>query len=307
MNKKISLLKIIKTQRFNLQDNISRERIYFKYSESIDFPIDIISKKNNNKKKAIIICLQGANSGAHLNYNKVIMPIDYIKVSRGSGHAIYAANHDCIGISYERIGYGERREKNNTKFNDNFSYNIDPSLSFMLYGKTLIGESINELNSLIKYVKKRYEDLPIYIMGYSDGGALAMVLASMNKNIDGIAISGCIGLFDDTINKRSQTGFLNIPNFLNFFDMNTFIELILPRYCLIISATNDHIWPYKLSKKLLKELEEKNSKKNIKLKFIKVEGGHSYYSKIMWKNLMQEIKKMKKKIKNQILSGKISI
>ena len=60
----------------------------------------------------------------------------------------------------------------------------------------------------------------MYVIGYSDGGALAMTLSAVNKDVDGIAISGCIGLFEDTILKRTQTGLLNIPNFLKYFNMN---------------------------------------------------------------------------------------
>ena len=89
--------------------------IYFNACEPpksfLIFPINIISKKNLKKPRAIIICLQGSNSGAHLNYDQIILPNDHLKVNLGSGHAIHASLNDCIAVSYERIGYGERREK----------------------------------------------------------------------------------------------------------------------------------------------------------------------------------------------------
>ena len=246
--------------------------------------------------------MQGSNSGAHLNYDQIILPNDYLKVNLGSGHAIHASFNDCIAVSYERIGYGERREKKiKTKFNNTSTYNIDPALNFLLYGKTLMGESINELNSLIIFLKKEYKNLPLYVIGYSDGGALAMTLSAVNKDVDGIAISGCIGLFEDTILKRTQTGLLNIPNFLKYFNMNDLLELTDPRFCLIISGTDDHIWPYKFTKKVYDQLFDnfKNNKNKLNYKLIKVKGGHKYYPEIMWKNLNLEINSNEKKINKE--------
>ncbi len=280
-------LNILKKVNFEINKNLNRNRIIFKYSKFIDFPIDVITK-NNTKYKAIVICLQGANSGAHINYNKVLMPNDYKKVKNGGGHAIYAALNNCIGVSYERIGYGERREKIiRSKFKNTATYNIDPSLNFLLFGRTLLGQTIDEIDSLVDFLKIEYGNLPVYIMGYSDGGTIAMAYAAVKDNINGIAISGCIGYFKDTILKRTQTGLLNIPNFLKYFDTNTFFELSVPKYCLIVSGTNDHIWPYKLTKKVIDDV--KVNKKNNNINLIKVEGGHTYYPDVMWENLIKHI------------------
>ena len=44
-----------------------------------------------------------------------------------------------------------------------------------------------------------------------------MDFSALNNKIDGVAISGCVGSFRDTVLKRTQTGLLNIPNFLKLF------------------------------------------------------------------------------------------
>jgi hypothetical protein len=298
INKNNNYLNVLNVENFSIRDDLNRKKIYFKYSKFRDFPVNIITKKNLKNPKAIIICLQGANSGAHLNYDKVILPNDHFKIKLGSGHAIKASENNYIGVSYERIGYGERREKNiKTKYNNVSTYNLDPSLSFLLYGKTLLGESVNELNSLINFLKNEYGNLPLYVVGYSDGGALALSLAAINNTIDGIAISGCIGLFEDTILKRTQSGLLNIPKFLNYFNMNNLLDLVHPRYCLIISGNEDHIWPFKLTKKVFDKTIKTfaNQKNKLNFKLIQVNGGHTYYPEIMWQNLNEEINKYEKR------------
>ena len=64
IDKKIKNYVVIYKKKYELKNDIIRNKIYLKYSKYRDFPIDILFKKNNHNPKAIIICLQGANSGA---------------------------------------------------------------------------------------------------------------------------------------------------------------------------------------------------------------------------------------------------
>ena len=75
--------------------------------------------------------------------------------------------------------------------------------------------------------------------------------------------------------------------------MGVFIELIASRYCLIISATDDHIWPYRLTKKVFDDVRNiyKNKKVKFNCKLVKVKGGHKYYPKELWDNLILELNK----------------
>ena len=73
-----------------------------------------------------MICMQGTNSGAHLNLGEIRMPADPYKVFNKSDLAIQAADQGFLAISYERIGYGERQERKLKKVSLNSS--LDTSL-----------------------------------------------------------------------------------------------------------------------------------------------------------------------------------
>ena len=75
--------------------------------------LNIITKDNIEKFKGIIICMQGTSfSGAHLNLGGGFrMPADFSKLKNGADLAIQAADLGFIAVSFERIGFGERREK----------------------------------------------------------------------------------------------------------------------------------------------------------------------------------------------------
>ena len=104
-------LKTISETSMPVKDGYNRKRLYLEFSKSRHAPIDIITKKNNENLKGIILCLQGTNSGAHLNLGESRMPADVMKVEQGSDLAIQAAEQGYIAVSYERIGFGERRER----------------------------------------------------------------------------------------------------------------------------------------------------------------------------------------------------
>ena len=193
--------KEILNENINFNKGYTRKRIYVEFSKFRNAPIDIITKDNIKKYKGIIICMQGTNSGAHLNLDEIRMPSDIFKVKNGAGLAIQAAEHGFIAVSFERIGFGERRERLLNK--KNFSPTIDFSFHSLLYGKTSIGETVSELSALITWLKKKYTiNYKIWLKGYSAAGTTAIAAAAIDNNIDGIAIGGCVGLADNTILKR---------------------------------------------------------------------------------------------------------
>jgi len=260
----------------------SRSRLYLEFSKNRHAPIDIIIKKNISNYKGIIICMQGANSGAHLNLGEIKMPADIYKVSNGSSLALQAANEGFIAISFERIGYGERRE---TKLNKaNLAPNIDFAFHSLLIGKTCLGETVSELILLVKWLKNTYKGHSLWLKGYSEAGTVAITAAAVDKNIDGIAVGGCVGLTKDTLLKRGSRGLNDIPNLLTCFEQDIIISLISPRPCIIVAGINDHIWPYKFAKKTLLKPKDvyKKDHSNSNLVLIKGKDGHTYYPNLMW-------------------------
>ena len=246
--------------------------------------------KNKNIKKGIMVCLQGTNSGAHLNFGETRMPADPFKVYAGSSLAIQAADNGYLAVSFDRIGYGERREVELQK--QSVLPVLDISLHSLALGNTLLGETVSEIYTLIKWFKNKH-NMPLWVVGYSSAGSVASVAGALfNEYIDGICIGGCIGPFQDTILKRGATAHLEINECVKWFDQEILIQLMAPRPCIIIAGNKDHIWPYSGARIIY------NKSKNIyelyssqkKLELIEAFGVHTYYPELMWGSVNRHIK-----------------
>ena len=289
-NKLKNLLRINKNLKFKIVDKSNlpikegykRERLYIEFSKFRHAPIDIISKTSVKNFKGIMFCMQGTNSGAHLNLGEIRMPADVVKVDNGSDLAIQAANEGYLAISYERIGFGERREQKLSTRNN--SPTLDTSFNSLHLGNTLLGESIKEIILINQWLKKKYKNKSLWLIGYSAAGTTIIASAALDQNIDGIAVGGCVGLSRKTILNRGSTGYNDIPDMLKWFDFDAQIALLSPRPCIIIAGINDHIWPYEGAKKTIKKSKKVylHDKCKDKLILIKANGGHTYYPELMW-------------------------
>lgn len=274
--------KIISEINMPITKGYNRKRIYVEFSKFRHAPIDIISKTNNQNFKGIMFCMQGTNSGAHLNLGEIRMPADVMKIEKGSDLAIQAAEQGYLAVSYERIGFGERREQK--LHSPNNSPTLDTSFHSLHLGNTLLGESVKEIMLINEWLKKEYKNKSLWLVGYSAAGTTIVASAAIDSKIDGVAIGGCVGLSRKTILSRGSTGYNDIPNMLEWFDFDAQIGLISPRPCIIIAGTIDHIWPYDGA------LDTVNSSKKVfikdsaqdKLILLKAEGGHTYYPDLMW-------------------------
>ena len=285
--------KEISRTKMPIQKGYSRIRIYVEFSKNRHAPIDIIMSNKFKKFKGIIICMQGTNSGAHLNIAEIKMPADIYKVANGSAIALQAADKGFIAISYERIGFGERQERK--LFKSNPSPTIDFSFHSLILSKTSLGETVSEISILVKWLKNNYKNHSVWLKGYSAAGTAALTTAAADNNIDGIAIGGCIGLTKETLLNRGTSGYNDIPSFYAWMDQDTIISLVSPRPCIIVAGEKDHIWPYRYAIKALKvpkiiyKLE--NAKTNLVL--IKAKEGHTYYPKLMWPVIVKYLNSIK--------------
>jgi len=292
-NKLLELLSINNNlyckEKYNSEETIktgySRKRIYLEFAKHRHAPIDIITRDTVSNFKGIILCMQGSNSGAHLSLGEIKMPADVYKVAKGSSLALQAADEGFIAVSYERIGFGERREKKLNKAN--IPPNIDFSFHSILMGSTSLGETVSEVMLIVKWLKNKY-NLDLWLKGYSEAGTVSIVAAAIDKNINGIAIGGCVGLTNDTLLKRGASGLNAIPNLLNWFDQDSIISLISPRPCIIVAGIKDHIYPYKYAIKTLTlpKIIYKKDRVEDNLILIKGNKGHTYYPNLIWPKIV---------------------
>jgi len=282
--------KIINSKEYIYKKKYIRKRFLIRLDKDREMPIETLLKISEKNLKGVMVCMQGTNSGSHLNFGEIKMPIDPFKVHAGSSLAIQAADNGYIAISFDRIGYGERREKNLKK--QSILPVMDISLHSLALGKSLLGETVSEIYVICKHFKNFY-NLPLWLVGYSSAGSVATVAGALFNNlVNGICVGGCIGSFKETIMKRGGTAHLEIKDCIKWFDQDVLIQLMAPRPCIMIAGDKDHIWPYsgaiiiyEKSKKIYKLY---NAKKFLTL--IKAIGVHTYYPKLMWSSINFYIK-----------------
>ena len=103
--------KIINSKEYIYKKKYIRKRFLIRLDKDREMPIETLLKISEKNLKGVMVCMQGTNSGSHLNFGEIKMPIDPFKVHAGSSLAIQAADNGYIAISFDRIGYGERIEK----------------------------------------------------------------------------------------------------------------------------------------------------------------------------------------------------
>ena len=263
----------------------TRQRVYLRFASERDAPVDLVRREGAGEGAAtpVVICMQGTNSGAHLNLAEVRMPADVYKVEAGSALALQAADNGFIAVSFERACFGERRER--LKGHSPSSPTLDAALHSLVLGETLLGQSVSELEALRQWIGAEVAPgAPVYMAGYSAAGTAAIAAAAAYPHFSGIAVGGCVGMMRDTVLKRGVSGYNDIPDMLQWFEFDALMALIAPRPCLVIAGKNDHIWPHAAGEKVMSSARRAWDQLGAaeKVELIAAPGGHTYYPELMW-------------------------
>ena len=265
----------------------TRRRVYLRFSPGCDAPVDVVRREDLNSDKLdqapVVICMQGTNSGAHLNLGEVRMPADVYKVARGSALALQAADNGYIAVSFERACFGERRERYLDK--SSASPTVDAAFHTLAVGETLLGQTVAELEALRLWIGSELApSAPVYLAGYSAAGTAAITAAATHPEFAGIAVGGCVGMLCDTIIRRGAGGYNDIPDILKWFEFDALMVLLAPRPCLVIAGEKDHIWPYSVGEPVVasarRAWQELDAEERLKL--VQAPHGHTYYPELMW-------------------------
>ena len=276
----------------SIANGYRRQRLYVRFGTAGDAPVDIVTRKDPAPSPGapVVVCMQGSNSGAHLNLGEVRMPADVYKIAAGSALALQAADRGFIAISFERACYGERRERNSVRSTADAA--IDASLHALSLGETLLGQTVAELEALRQWVDAEIAPgSPVYLAGYSAAGTAAIATAAAIPAFAGVAVGGCVGMMRDTILRRRASGYNDIPGILDWFEFDALLALIAPRPCLVIAGVKDHIWPYSAAEKVIASARRAWEGLDAGGVLILEEGsqGHTYYPDLMWPAVEQLI------------------
>lgn len=270
-----------------IADGYTRRRLYLNFAPGSDAPLDIVHAAAPPAPSAspapVVICMQGTNAGAHLSLGEVRMPADVAKVARGSALALQAAGLGYTAVSFERAGFGERRERALRKAGG--SPTADAALHALVVGRTLLGQTAAELEGLRLWIGRELAPgAPVYLAGYSAAGTAAIAAAALFPGFAGIGVGGCVGFIRDTLLTRPASGFNEIPDMLNWFEFDALLALIAPRPCLVVAGASDHIWPHAGAAPVVASAARAYDAANAPdaLRLIEAPGGHTYYPDLFW-------------------------
>lgn len=270
-----------------------RLQLHLRVDERRDTPVNLFWRADRvQAPMPVMICLQGTNTGAHLSWGEARLPVDPVKIAKGSALALQAANRGYLAVTVEQSGFGERSEQKLRKPTP--SPTTDAGFHALLVGRTLPGEMVQDVQSVIGWLlsAKAVPDLQpdrIFCTGYSLGGTISVLTAAVDLRLAGIAVGGCVGFLRDTVLRRGTAAPSIIPDLLAWLEYDALLGLIAPRPCIVLAGRHDHIWPFEGARRVVEAARGvfKALGADAKLAAIEAPGGHTYYPQLLWEAISQ--------------------
>ena len=89
-------------QSHGLPGDFSRKSYYLRTGPAHDIPVHLIFDPALDGPLPVMICLQGTNSGIHLSWGEVRMPVDPERIARGATNALQAAARGYLAVAVEQ-------------------------------------------------------------------------------------------------------------------------------------------------------------------------------------------------------------
>jgi len=276
-----------------LPSGFHRTSHYLRVAPARDVPVHVITCPRFDAPQRVMICLHGTNSGAHMAWGEVRLPADHERLARGADFALQAAAQGWLAVVIEQSCFGERREKQLAKCSADPC--IDAANHALLLGRTLIGERASDISAVFNWLHAESElkaprGSPTVVLGHSSGGSAALLAAALDPRLNGVVASGCVGYWSDTIMRRADGSGQNIiPGILHWLEMDDVVGLCAPRPTLLISGTNDHIWPASGMVAVADSTTDIFAAAGAKdrIRAISVDGGHRFYPDETWRGVAE--------------------
>ena len=278
----------LREDSFQLESGLMRRRIYLRARPGVDIPVHLIARKSQSAPRAVMICLQGTNTGAHLSWGEVKFPDDLEKRKRGYDIAVQAALRGYLAVAIEQSCFGERAERNIDPHSA--APCVDATMHALLLGRSLIGERCSDVSSVINWLVQNALGLNvdpgrIHVMGHSSGGAAALYATALDERIGAVLACGCLGYIRETIGRRSEDqGQEVIPGILNWMEMADIVGLVSPRPFVTVAGDADHIWPAAGAAAVVAEAREIYAHQGApeRIECVSAPGGHTFRPDASW-------------------------
>lgn len=154
------------------------------------------------------------------------------------------------------------------------------AFSYLLHGRTLLGERILDGMAALSYLESRTDVIGNPgCTGHSGGGTTALWLAALDERIRALVISGCFSSFKGSILAMEHCECNYVPGILTLGEMGDLAALIAPRPLCIIHGEKDPIYPVKCARSEFQKVNQAyliHQQPNQAKLFIHG-GGHAYH------------------------------
>lgn len=233
---------------FSLGQGVRRRHGYLRVSDNSDVPVSLLwSELAGSSPWPVLLYLAGSGSGVHLAWGQMLRPSDPERLAYGADMGLQAAARGYLVVCIEQSCFGERQERLLKIKEENRT--TDAAIHALYLGRTLIGERIMDISSVITWLQGNEPGFEIdwsrlMIFGHSSGGSVALYAGAIDERIRAIIASGCIGFIRETDGKRSTSGEIVIPGMLQWLETDDVVRLCAPRPFIAISGVRDHIFPF---------------------------------------------------------------
>lgn len=268
--------------------DLRRRGVYLRAWPAGDIVVDLVWHRDLTVPAPVMICLQGTNSGAHLSWGEARLPADPVKIAGGLDIARQATARGFVAVCVEQSCFGERREIALPRRSADPC--IDGFVHAVLLGRSLIGERARDVSAVIDWLTAGGGEVELdltrlYAMGHSSGGHTALFATALDPRLAGAIVAGCVGPVRDTVGARGNASGQNIvPGMLNWFDTEDVLGLCAPRSLLVMSGTDDHIYPFAGAAKVARGAMAvyQACQAESRLRTVETAGGHRFDPAAAW-------------------------
>lgn len=271
-------------------DTFTEYTIKFQSEEGYFVPCSLWKPKGTEGKLPLVICLQGHSKGKHISLGRPKYDGDAENISSGDrDFARQIVKEGYIALAIEQRCFGE------CGGTEEGPACTIPSLTALLYGRTTIGERVFDVSRAIDVVLKNFDFVDedkIACMGNSGGGTATIYSAALDERIS-VAMPSCaLCTYKDSIGAMLHCPCNYVPNIAKYFDMGDLCGLIAPRKLVVVSGSEDPIFPRNGVEASVDLLAEYYSLADADENYAWVEGceGHRFYADISWPMFERMIK-----------------
>jgi len=257
-------------------------RFSFESEKGVFVPAHMLLPKERCGKLAMVICLQGHSEGMHVSLAREPYPSkEPMAVEGDRDFCIQAVKRGYAAVALEQRGFGE------LSVTENFRSCHELYMQLVLLGRTLIGERVRDVMSLIDAVENSFDfiDLErIGVMGNSGGGTTSYFAACADERIKVSMPSSSFCTFVDAWGSIKHCCCAYVPEMLRYMEMPDMAMMIAPRHLIAVNGVYDNLQPFEAAKSAFEIVKEiyKAAGKEENCDFVVGSEGHRFYAKEAW-------------------------